>query len=75
MAPMADLVVHNAGLVATVDENRRELPGGWVAITDGLISSISRSHMPGSFKKSPGLTQPARAASRSTSSLVSLPML
>lgn len=27
-------------LVATVDDHRREIPGGWVAITKGLISGI-----------------------------------
>ena len=33
---MTDLLIRNAALVATVDSDRRELPGGWVAITDGL---------------------------------------
>lgn len=36
----ADLVVSGALLVATVDDDRREIPGGWVAITDGLVSGI-----------------------------------
>src|ERR1700737_4167666 len=36
----ADLLVTGAELVATVDSDRRELPGGWVAITDGLVSAI-----------------------------------
>ncbi len=39
----ADLVVHNALLVATVDADRREIPGGWVAVTNGLISGIGSS--------------------------------
>ena len=39
----ADLVISNALLVATVDADRRELPGGWVAITDGLISALGGS--------------------------------
>ena len=39
----ADLLIANAGLVATVDAGRRELPGGWVAITDGLISGVGSS--------------------------------
>lgn len=39
----ADLLVHNALLIATVDEQRRELAGGWVAITDGLISAVGSS--------------------------------
>ena len=37
---MTDLLVRNARLVATVDAERRELPGGWVAITDGLIEAV-----------------------------------
>ena len=39
----ADLVISNATLVATVDADRRELPGGWVAITNGLISALGGS--------------------------------
>lgn len=41
-----DLLVRNARLVATVDEQRREIPGGWVAIKDGLISAIGASTDP-----------------------------
>jgi cytosine/adenosine deaminase-related metal-dependent hydrolase len=37
---MADLLVANAALVATLDERRRELAGGWVAVTDGLIEAV-----------------------------------
>ncbi|NNF54944.1 MAG: 8-oxoguanine deaminase [Acidimicrobiales bacterium] len=37
---MADLLIRNAELVATVDESRRELPGGWVSISEGLISAV-----------------------------------
>ncbi|MGA0238704.1 MAG: 8-oxoguanine deaminase [Acidimicrobiales bacterium] len=40
---MTDLLIRNAALVATVDAERRELPGGWVAITDGLISGVGSS--------------------------------
>src|SRR3984957_14402075 len=40
---MADLLVRNAILVATVDDDRRELEGGWVAITDGLVESVGAS--------------------------------
>ncbi|MCV2490519.1 8-oxoguanine deaminase [Geodermatophilus sp. YIM 151500] len=36
----ADLLVTDAELVATVDEARREIPGGWVAVTDGRISAM-----------------------------------
>ena len=35
--------MRNARLVATVDDSRREIPGGWVAITGGLISGIGAS--------------------------------
>ncbi len=34
----ADLLVRDADLVATLDDERREIPGGWVAVTNGLIS-------------------------------------
>ncbi|MEO8162161.1 MAG: amidohydrolase family protein, partial [Ilumatobacteraceae bacterium] len=30
-------------MVATVDEQRNEIPGGWVAISDGLISGVGRA--------------------------------
>ena len=36
----ADLLVNGAELVATCDGQRREIPGGWVAIADGLISAV-----------------------------------
>jgi cytosine/adenosine deaminase-related metal-dependent hydrolase len=42
----ADVLVRNARLVATVDDSRREIAGGWVAITDGLISGIGTSTDP-----------------------------
>ena len=37
---MADLVITNARLVATMDEQRRELPGGWVSVVDGRIDDL-----------------------------------
>lgn len=37
---MADLVVRGAELVATMDRERRELAGGWVAITGGLVEAV-----------------------------------
>jgi cytosine/adenosine deaminase-related metal-dependent hydrolase len=40
---IADLLLENALVVATVDDARRELKGGWVAITDGLISGVGSS--------------------------------
>ena len=42
----ADLVVVNARCLATVDPDRRELEGGWVAITDGLVSDIGTGPAP-----------------------------
>ena len=43
---MTDLVVRNARLVATLDAQRRELPGGWVAITNGLVEAVGSSTDP-----------------------------
>ena len=40
---MADLLVRNASLVATCDAAGRELSGGWVAVTDGLVSGVGAS--------------------------------
>jgi cytosine/adenosine deaminase-related metal-dependent hydrolase len=37
---MTDLVVTGARLVATMDADRAEIPGGWVAITDGFITGV-----------------------------------
>ncbi|MBA3287124.1 MAG: amidohydrolase family protein, partial [Acidimicrobiia bacterium] len=37
-AAAADLVVANARCVATLDDDRREIGGGWVAITAGLVT-------------------------------------
>jgi cytosine/adenosine deaminase-related metal-dependent hydrolase len=36
----ADLLVSGAELVATVDDARREIPGGWVAVTGGVVSGV-----------------------------------
>jgi cytosine/adenosine deaminase-related metal-dependent hydrolase len=35
-----DLLVAGAALVATCDDDQRELPRGWVAITDGAVSGV-----------------------------------
>jgi 8-oxoguanine deaminase len=43
---MADLLVRGAALVATCDPEGRELPGGWVAVTDGLVSGVGAGHEP-----------------------------
>jgi cytosine/adenosine deaminase-related metal-dependent hydrolase len=37
---MIDLLVTGARLVATVDDARREIAGGWVAVSDGLVSAL-----------------------------------
>src|SRR5437868_6714235 len=39
-ARRCDLLVRDALLVATVDDARREIDGGWVAITDGLVQAV-----------------------------------
>ena len=36
----ADLLVHDAELLATVDDARREIAGGWVAVTGGVVAGI-----------------------------------
>jgi hypothetical protein len=36
----ADLLVHDAELIATVDDARREIAGGWVAVTDGVVTAV-----------------------------------
>jgi cytosine/adenosine deaminase-related metal-dependent hydrolase len=42
----ADLLVRSASLVATCDAERRELAGGWVAVTDGLVSAVGSAEDP-----------------------------
>ncbi len=39
-AAVVDVLVSGAELVATVDDQRREIPGGWIAITDGVIAAL-----------------------------------
>ena len=41
-----DLLVRNARLVATVDDARTELAGGWVAITGGIVTAVGASTDP-----------------------------
>ncbi|MEO6651457.1 MAG: 8-oxoguanine deaminase [Ilumatobacteraceae bacterium] len=43
---MTDLVVVGARCVATLDHERRELDGGWVSITDGLIEAVGIGEAP-----------------------------
>jgi cytosine/adenosine deaminase-related metal-dependent hydrolase len=42
----ADLLITDAELVATVDDTRREIPGGWVAVTDGVVSALGAAGDP-----------------------------
>src|SRR5437868_2593556 len=39
-AEIVDLLVSGAELLATVDDGRREVDGGWVAIDDGFVVTI-----------------------------------
>ena len=47
---VADLVIANARSVATMDGARREISGGWVAITDGLVSGVGDGPAPEAAK-------------------------
>ena len=40
---MADLLIRGARLLATLDVDRRELAGGWVAIDGGFITAVGTS--------------------------------
>ena len=40
---MADLLIKNAAHIATMDSERKEIAGGWVAITGGFISGIGET--------------------------------
>jgi cytosine/adenosine deaminase-related metal-dependent hydrolase len=44
--PPADLVVAGARLVATMDASRRELAGGWVSVTGGLVEAVGTGPPP-----------------------------
>jgi 8-oxoguanine deaminase len=39
----ADLLLRNARLLVTMDGSRRELAGGWVAVTGGLVQAVGGS--------------------------------
>jgi cytosine/adenosine deaminase-related metal-dependent hydrolase len=43
---MADLVIRNARLVATMDGDGRELSDGWVSITDGIVDAVGTGRAP-----------------------------
>src|SRR5256885_4261983 len=51
-----DLIVSGAELVATVDDARREITGGWIAIDGGLVHSLG-----GPGDPPPGATKVLRA--------------
>lgn len=38
-----DLLIHDTSLVATMDKDRREIRGGWIAIRNGVISAMGAS--------------------------------
>ena len=44
---MADLLIRNARCIATMDSARRELNGGWVAITNGFVEAVGSAADPG----------------------------
>jgi cytosine/adenosine deaminase-related metal-dependent hydrolase len=56
-----DLVVTGGALVATVDDERRELAGGWVAIDGGFVAAVGSAADP---------VPPARQALRADGCLV-----
>ena len=41
-----DLVIANARLIATVDEGRNEVAGGWISIRAGFIESLGMGEPP-----------------------------
>ena len=46
MAEPVDLLVRDADLLVTCDDDRRELPGGWVAVHAGVIVAVGDSAAP-----------------------------
>jgi cytosine/adenosine deaminase-related metal-dependent hydrolase len=40
---MTDLLIHGADLLVTMDDQRRELRGGWVAVTNGFVTAVGAS--------------------------------
>lgn len=46
MAGVHDMVIANARLVATMDDDRRELDGGWVAIDRGRVTALGTGPAP-----------------------------
>jgi cytosine/adenosine deaminase-related metal-dependent hydrolase len=48
---LADLVVAGARSVITLDDTRRELADGWVAVTDGRVSGVGAGQAPPSTER------------------------
>src|SRR6202790_416131 len=44
MEDTADLLVAGAEMVATLDGEDREIPGGWIAVSGGLVSAVGGPH-------------------------------
>lgn len=44
LKPRSDLLIHNARRIATVDAERREISGGWIAISNGVIDGVGFSN-------------------------------
>jgi len=48
---MVDLLVGGAALVATMDDQRREVAGGWVGITDGIVTAVGSGPEPAAGRR------------------------
>ena len=46
MSDPVDLLIKNAWVVATMDDQRRELTGGWVAISGGYVVGVGAGSEP-----------------------------
>jgi cytosine/adenosine deaminase-related metal-dependent hydrolase len=55
-AEPVDLLVADTDLVVTMDDDRRELPGGWVACRDGFVTAVG-----GATEEPPPATRVLRA--------------
>ncbi|GAC1517570.1 MAG: 8-oxoguanine deaminase [Acidimicrobiales bacterium] len=60
IVPNADLLIRGSTLVATVDDARREIPGGWVSVRDGYVDAVG----------GPGSEPPAERVLRADGCLV-----
>jgi cytosine/adenosine deaminase-related metal-dependent hydrolase len=46
LTPIPDLLITNARWIATVDADRTEIPGGWIAVRDGRIEALGAGLAP-----------------------------